>query len=396
MTAGNPYEIQYAGPSIEIDECGNLKGAWTLVKGLEYEVWSDEPLYDMKAMRAEGIPGDTEEERLHAAYSRFMRIPRNHSDEFYELARKLTGPQDNWLVQSESICNYLRKNYKYSLEKTSKNSGNYKNAVDRFLFESKQGDCKDFSSAFVMLCRASGIPARLVIGFAPGDFDAASGTRIIKLKNTHAWGEIYFPSYGWVPFDATPTGMLPARQQEEERYFTSVGEKLDSALKMQSVSADKGGSTGGGISIKIGAGKNMTIVIGPWEIVKGLVAVLAVMALSGPLMLVGKHLFLKIRLPRRMHPASKVYCGLLNDLRALGITRNDSQTGSELLQQIEANLQAENVETAAHIKAAVEAFIADYNALYFGGYGTLKQLEQKRSEIKTMLRGSKLIAVQKD
>lgn len=394
MVAGNPYEIQYAGPSIEIDECGNLKGGWLLVKGLEYQVWSDDPLYDLKEMRAEGLPGDAEEERMHDALSRFMQMPENHSEEFFNLSRKLTGPQDNWFVQAETISGYLRKNFKYSLEKNRSKSNVYKNAVDRFLFESKQGDCKDFASAFVLLCRASGIPARMVVGFSPGDFDSGSGSRIVKLKNTHAWGEIYFPSYGWVPFDATPTGIMPGREEEEERYFTSIGEKLDKTVKSQSGTAGQNGEASEpGTRINLGNGKTIVINIGPWDIFKGIIAALAVTVLSGPIMFLCKDLFLMIRFPKPMHPASKIYSKLLGDLKALGVARNDSQTGGELVQLLEENLQEiEDRQTAMEIKTAVEGFVADYNALYFGGLGSLKQLEQKRAQIKSMLKGRKLIS----
>jgi transglutaminase-like putative cysteine protease len=69
----------------------------------------------------------------------------------------------------------------------------------------RQGFCTWYASTMAGLLRHDGIPARLVQGFLPGEL-VSSGSRVIRFSDAHAWVEVYFPGYGWVPFD--PTGSV--------------------------------------------------------------------------------------------------------------------------------------------------------------------------------------------
>jgi transglutaminase-like putative cysteine protease len=74
--------------------------------------------------------------------------------------------------------------------------------VDYFLFESQRGFCTYYASAMVMMARSLGIPARLAVGYAPGE-RVEDGVYTVVQKNSHAWAELYFPGYGWQIFEAT-------------------------------------------------------------------------------------------------------------------------------------------------------------------------------------------------
>jgi len=67
----------------------------------------------------------------------------------------------------------------------------------------RQGYCEYYASTMAMLLRELGVPTRYAKGFLPGDRDP-SGHEIVRSEGGHAWVEVYFPGYGWVPFD--PTG----------------------------------------------------------------------------------------------------------------------------------------------------------------------------------------------
>jgi Transglutaminase-like superfamily/TgpA N-terminal domain len=66
----------------------------------------------------------------------------------------------------------------------------------------KQGFCQHYAATMAVLLRDLGIPTRIVEGFLPGT--RSEGTEVVRNNNAHAWIEVYFPGYGWVPFD--PTG----------------------------------------------------------------------------------------------------------------------------------------------------------------------------------------------
>lgn len=77
-----------------------------------------------------------------------------------------------------------------------------RDATDFFLFESRRGYCTYFAGALTVLCRAQGIPARVVSGFfAP---EENRGETIIRDANAHAWTEVWIENWGWAVVDATP------------------------------------------------------------------------------------------------------------------------------------------------------------------------------------------------
>ena len=78
-----------------------------------------------------------------------------------------------------------------------------RNAVDEFLFDTREGYCQHFSSAFVVLMRAAGIPARVVTGYAGGYYNRIGGYWIVRRSDAHAWAEVWLPGRGWVREDPT-------------------------------------------------------------------------------------------------------------------------------------------------------------------------------------------------
>jgi hypothetical protein len=78
--------------------------------------------------------------------------------------------------------------------------------LDTFLFSNpKLGYCQQFSGAMALLLRMGGVPARVASGFAPGSYDRKRKEYVVRDLDAHSWVEAYFPGYGWVPFDPTPS-----------------------------------------------------------------------------------------------------------------------------------------------------------------------------------------------
>jgi len=75
--------------------------------------------------------------------------------------------------------------------------------VDDFLFSTKQGFCEHYASAFVVMMRAAGIPARVVTGYQGGTLNPVSDYMIIYQRNAHAWTEIWLDERGWTRIDPT-------------------------------------------------------------------------------------------------------------------------------------------------------------------------------------------------
>jgi transglutaminase-like putative cysteine protease len=86
-------------------------------------------------------------------------------------------------------------------------------SVLQAFLEAKSGYCIHFSSAMASMARTLGIPARVIVGFTPGDaVRLADGSFQYRVTthNLHAWPELYFAGIGWVRFEPTPgRGTVP-------------------------------------------------------------------------------------------------------------------------------------------------------------------------------------------
>ena len=78
-----------------------------------------------------------------------------------------------------------------------------RNSVDDFLFETRAGYCEHYSSAFVFLMRAAGIPARVVTGYQGGWWNGLGNYLLVRNSDAHAWSEVWLAGRGWVRIDPT-------------------------------------------------------------------------------------------------------------------------------------------------------------------------------------------------
>ncbi|GHV39338.1 hypothetical protein FACS189490_02780 [Clostridia bacterium] len=133
---------------------------------------------------------------------KYKQIPESFPQRVADLAEQITKNASQPQNKAINLQSFLKKNYDYTLTPGDTPPG--VDFVDYFLFEQKKGYCAYFATAFVMMCRSIGLPARYVTGFTvpPGMTDA--GEHIITGENAHAWAEVYFEGTGWTTFN--PTG----------------------------------------------------------------------------------------------------------------------------------------------------------------------------------------------
>ncbi len=75
--------------------------------------------------------------------------------------------------------------------------------VDQFLFGTRRGFCEHYAGAFVVLMRAAGVPARVVIGYQGGEVNPLDGYVVVRQADAHAWAEVWLPQRGWTRVDPT-------------------------------------------------------------------------------------------------------------------------------------------------------------------------------------------------
>ena len=84
------------------------------------------------------------------------------------------------------------------------------NAVDDFLFTTRRGFCEHYASAYVVLMRAAGVPARVVTGYQGGEINPVDGYLSVRQSDAHAWAEIWLAGKGWLRVDPT-AAVAPSR-----------------------------------------------------------------------------------------------------------------------------------------------------------------------------------------
>ncbi len=104
--------------------------------------------------------------------------------------------------------------------------------VDEFWLDRKVGFCEHFATAFVVVLRAMGIPARLVTGYQGTDPDPVDGLYTVRQSNAHAWVEYWNPQRGWVRAD--PTGAVAPDRIERGRAIQPTAGLVGSAINSQS------------------------------------------------------------------------------------------------------------------------------------------------------------------
>lgn len=135
----------------------------------------------------------------------YLGLPVSVTPQTQELANQIVtqaGARTPYDV-AMAIQNYLRANFTYQIDAGPAPDG--RDIVDYFLFESKVGRCDHYASSMAVMLRSLGIPARIVTGLAPVPYDTDMNGYVYRGRNAHAWVEVYFPGYGWIMFEPTPT-----------------------------------------------------------------------------------------------------------------------------------------------------------------------------------------------
>jgi transglutaminase-like putative cysteine protease len=195
FAAYRPSAIALNSESLVMDSGDSLRAGGPLVEGTTYTVLSHRPDFSTEQLRAAsgGYPPEIT--------ARYLQLPTNISPRVRDRARQLTADAPTAYDKASAIRDDLLK-IPYDFFPPPQPPGS--ETVDNFLFVDRRGVCEQFATAMTVMLRAQGIPARLVAGYGAGEYNALSGYYTVRASDAHAWVEVYFPGYGWVPFDPTP------------------------------------------------------------------------------------------------------------------------------------------------------------------------------------------------
>ncbi len=135
----------------------------------------------------------------------YTELPSGLPPRIRDLALDVTSGHTSTYAKAKAIEEYLASNYTYKFADVSGRGGPPpgRDPMDWFLFNSKEGTCGVFSSAFVVMARSIGIPARVVSGWA---ITPQEGPQVVYSDQAHQWAEVALAELGWVSFEPTPGG----------------------------------------------------------------------------------------------------------------------------------------------------------------------------------------------
>lgn len=137
----------------------------------------------------------------------YLEVPEM-SGRTRDLSDQLAQPYTNPYDVSIAVQNYLRANIEYNDQIEAPPEGI--DVVDYLLFDLQEGYCNYYATAMVLMLRSQGIPARPAVGYASGEFLEDDNLYRVRAKDAHMWVEVFFPSYGWIPFEPTAAISVPS------------------------------------------------------------------------------------------------------------------------------------------------------------------------------------------
>lgn len=157
--------------------------------------------YRVVSVQPDIVPEQLRQDRPGRVNVEYVNLPSSLTW-LQDLADQITAGATTSFDQAQDIVAFVRGNSNY--DSTAVDQLDSSTSVEGFLLEGDAGTSMDYATATVLLARAAGLPARLAVGYLPGERDLLSGAYTVRKQDAHAWAEVLFEDHGPVPFDGTP------------------------------------------------------------------------------------------------------------------------------------------------------------------------------------------------
>ncbi|GAB6860652.1 transglutaminase domain-containing protein [Haloplanus litoreus] len=230
-TAWQPERVQVPNRSVgvEASTLGGVRATESLPAETTYRARSAAPPRSPGTLRAAGLDYPAELER------HYTQVPEATPRRVERFSTGLTADAETPYDAAVIVRDWLRQK-PYSLN-ASHEPG--EPIADQFIFEMESGYCQYYATSMVVMLRTQGIPARYVVGYAPGE-RVGENRYLVTADRGHAWVEVYFPGTGWVRFDPTGSGDLPVKNPQPP-YDLSLNRSAVAGARV-AVSVEKNGT----------------------------------------------------------------------------------------------------------------------------------------------------------
>jgi transglutaminase-like putative cysteine protease len=168
---------------------------------MDYQLLSRRPITSLVSYDMASEPRFVDSPTLRPTFrTAALEVPADFNPRTLELMQRWRGEtlEDQELV-NRVLTYFNQEEFRYTLNPPLLS----RHTVDEFLFETRSGFCEHYASAFTLMMRMAGIPARVVTGYQGGWYNETGDYLLVRQSDAHAWSEIWLEGFGWNRIDPT-------------------------------------------------------------------------------------------------------------------------------------------------------------------------------------------------
>jgi len=178
---------------------------------MDYQLIADRPIIQLHNYIMASDPRFTDSPKLKQTLLRAaLELPAGFNPRTAEMiAEWRAETKSNAAIVQRALSYFNQENFHYTLNPPLLS----RHTVDEFLFNTRQGFCEHYASAFTIMMRMAGIPARVVTGYQGGYYNTLGSYVLVRQSDAHAWSEVWIKGSGWTRIDPT-AAVAPDRVEQ--------------------------------------------------------------------------------------------------------------------------------------------------------------------------------------
>lgn len=187
---------------------------------MDYQLLSRRPITQLRNYVMASDPDFFDSPELKQTFRRAaLELPAGYNP-------KTAAMMAEWRAESSSVSQIIQRALVYFHQQQFHYTLNppllSQHTVDEFLFDTQKGFCEHYASAFTVMMRMAGIPARVVTGYQGGWYNNIGAYLLVRQSDAHAWSEVWVRGSGWTRIDPT-AAIAPGRV--EDGAISSLGQR---------------------------------------------------------------------------------------------------------------------------------------------------------------------------
>jgi transglutaminase-like putative cysteine protease len=300
---------------------------------MDYQLLAKRPITQLRSYVMASDPGFIDSPRLKQTFrSAALELPDGFNPRTAEMMAdwRKEANSDTEIIQ-RVLTYFNQQEFHYTLNPPLLS----RHTVDEFLFDTQQGFCEHYASAFTIMMRMAGIPARVVTGYQGGWYNDFGAYMLVRQSDAHAWSEVWVRGSGWTRID--PTAAV-APERVEQGSMSSLSERrhmLDFEwLRNTRNTLDLIRRGWNNWVVAFGAeSQSRLFTIFGWGIfdaAKLVVAMVVIILLTGTVIFLLAPLLLKFRSSRKQDPLLRMWQKFIKKLAKAGVVSHPSMGPMEL------------------------------------------------------------------